>query len=484
MKRLDYDALNRQFALTCTSVDIGKSSQSSQSSLLHGEAADKVIMFRQRYSLIQQRLLRQQMFRKGMMTNRQHHHKQNNKEHSDGTNRYSITPIESLIGRPNKFTCYLLGLITQVEEGQYHLEDLSASIPIYSDDDSFSRVKMASDGIITEGSIVLVQGEIIDGVLHMMEVALPMSETRMDALNVIGYQSSDIFGAIGSVSQHERLLQQELECGLHKESMFVVLSDVNLDLPHVMEKLELLFGGYQYVDPLPVFVFMGNFSSTPFSYTKDAATEMMQQFDELGRLICKFPALAQDARFVFVPGPQDPGAGRILPRPPIPSLFTASLRQKVPHATFASNPCRIRFFTKELVFYRDNIVQKMRRHAIIPLRVNVTVGDDDMTDDDTEEIDLAMHYTKTIIDQAHLCPLPMANNPIYWKNDHPLRLYPIPDAVIAGDSVDQYQKRHQECEVLNPGSFPVDYSFVVYRPVCVNENNEVTSEVEFSRIDH
>jgi len=144
-----------------------------------------------------------------------------------------------------------------------------------------------------------------------------------------------------------------------------------------------------------------------------------------------------------------------------------------------------------------------RRHAIIPPRVTVAQREEhevDITEDvmmgdvdgqdtkqeepEVEEIDMTLHYTKTIIDQAHLCPLPMASNPIYWKYDHPMRLYPIPDAVIAGDSVDQYEHRYQECDVLNPGSFPVDCSFAVYRPVDVNEdNNEVTGKVELSRID-
>lgn len=41
------------------------------------------------------------------------------------------------------------------------------------------------------------------------------------------------------------------------------------------------------------------------------------RFDSLCKLILKFPELASSAKFIFVPGPQDPGAGDTLPRPPV-----------------------------------------------------------------------------------------------------------------------------------------------------------------------
>ena len=81
---------------------------------------------------------------------------------------------------------------------------------------------------------------------------------------------------------------------------------------------------------------------------------------------------------------------------------------------------------------------------------------------------------KTILDQGHLCPLPLTSRPIHWQFDHALRLYPMPDVVILADHTDQYNWRYEDCLVLNPGSFPTDFSFVVYRPS--------TFETEFSRV--
>lgn len=55
---------------------------------------------------------------------------------------------------------------------------------------------------------------------------------------------------------------------------------------------------------------------------------------------------------MFVPGPNDPGLGHVLPQPALPSYFTAELSALLPGAVFATNPCRIRYFSRELVVFR------------------------------------------------------------------------------------------------------------------------------------
>ena len=453
-KRLVYDAPNKQFFLQ---------DEDKEAYALHAGPEAKIEMYRQRFCLIHQRVLRNPMFRKGL-----HKGGGNSK---GGSAAITLTPVESLVGRSSgRFHCYILGMITQTGDnhGQYHLEDLTSSILV-----DLSQCEMVGDGMITEGCIVLVEGEVIDGLLYARKIGHPPSEERDESLEVIGYQSSDIFGAIGSSTQREQLAKQEIEVGL--DSMFVVLSDVHLDQSKVMEKLEILFDGYQNIDPLPIFVFMGNFTSSPLAYAKGGAKQFMGYFEELGNLISRFPVLAKEARFIFIPGPQDPGSAKIFPRPSVPSLFTSSLRNKVTHATFTTNPCRIRFFSKEIVFFRENIVNKMRRHSILQALA--------------DENDMGKHadnFTRTIIDQGHLSPLPMATNPIYWQHDQTMRLYPLPDIVITGDNFTSYQKQYLNCRVANPGSFPTDFNFLVYRPVYIDEENgsqNVSSVVELSSIE-
>ena len=49
-----------------------------------------------------------------------------------------------------------------MEEGKYYLEDHTAQVPL-----NLSQATLLTDGFVTENQIVLVEGEAIDGVLHV-----------------------------------------------------------------------------------------------------------------------------------------------------------------------------------------------------------------------------------------------------------------------------------------------------------------------------
>jgi len=425
----------------------------------------QVEMFAQRYALVQQRILKQDLFRPKLVSATSGG-AGGKASSSDAT--HSLTPVESLLGRTG--VKFLLGMVVQVEEGRYYLEDHTAQVPL-----DLTQASVLTDGFITENSIVLVEGEMVDGILQVHRMGSPIIETRQDALNTIGLQNSDIFNSLSSLSELEKLKEQELEHG--EEGMFVILSDVHLDNPIVMEKLDKLFEGFQDMSPLPVFVFMGNFTSKPLSAARDGTKIMISYYEELANLICKYPAIATDGRFIFVPGPNDPGMSAMMPRPPIPNYFTGALRNKVPHAVFTTNPCRIRYFSKELVFCRQDIVSKLRRNCLLAPR------EDNMNERSGNQR-MIQHAVKSMLDQGHLCPLPMPFNPIYWQYDHSLRLYPLPDAVVVGDRVEQYYETYADCDAMNPGSFPSDFNFVVYRPLCIDESDgTMKSDLEFSQIE-
>ena len=258
--------------------------------------------------------------------------------------------------------------------------------------------------------------------------------------------------------------------------MFVVLSDVYLDSPVVIEKIERMLEGYSGFDPPPIFVFMGNFTSKPLSGAIAGTKAMISYFEDLANVICKFPNVANEGRFIFVPGPNDPCITGVLPRGPIPNFFTSALRSKVKHAIFASNPCRMRFFTKEIVFFRDDLVRKMRRHSLMEPR-------EDGGEGTRGHQQLSRHAIKTVLDQGHLSPLPLSASPIFWQHDHALRLYPFPDALIVGDRVDQYYENYEECDAINPGPFSSGFNFVVYRPIGEIIKSQTKSDVEFSQIE-
>lgn len=123
------------------------------------------------------------------------------------------------------------------------------------------------------------------------------------------------------------------------------------------------------------------------------------------------PRLAQNAQFVLVPGPSDPGAGSALPRPPIPNYFAEFLRQRVPgiNLHLMTNPCRLRLYNQEVVIFREDILRKMQRHSLFPQDTG------DGNQDVNEQI------VKALLSQGHLCPLPLTARPINWQFDGALR---------------------------------------------------------------
>ena len=106
------------------------------------------------------------------------------------------------------------------------------------------------------------------------------------------------------------------------------------------------------------------------------------------------------------------------------------------------------------------------------------VEEEDTDEDETNEWErrpLFRHLAATVVQQAHLSPLPVAQAPVYWQHDHALWLYPAPHMVVLGDRTEQQASaKFEDTELVNPGCFADDGSFAVYRPA--------TREVEFSAV--
>ena len=466
----------------------------------------KVNMLLQRYHLIHQRIIRQDIFQNKMSIN------YSSSDNMLQNEQHKLTPIEGLLGTTDSKT--LLGMIVQIEQNQYYLEDPTGSVPI-----DLSQVQFPStDGFITEYSIVLIEGQMSeDGeMLIVHTIGHPMYESRNDAIEHIGLQNSNIFDTIPNLNELVRLQNEELEHGPF--GMFVLLSDVHLDDLNVLEKLEALFQGFQdFADdenddggdsPLPVFILMGDFASAYPSYSNGGGSGasggqgsnssstsyksfVMNLFDELANIIVKFPKIAQEGRFVLIPSMNDVGLGNTLPRPPLPRYFLKGLQSKVKHVHLASNPCRLRYFSKEIVISRIDVLSKLRKNCILPPRDSYSNMDDEEVMEDMIETrnsmdELIQHSIKTILDQGHLCPVPLRTSPIYWQYDHAMRLYPTPDILILSESTTkQYSEKYEnDVEVMNPGPFYVDHKFLVIKPCDVtDDNDELFVNVEFSKID-
>lgn len=408
---------------------------------LHGNADDKANMLRERWQLLFQRMSRSALFAPPPVN-------------SPDQEYYEITHIEALIGRPG--TKLIFGMLTQMVEGKWFIEDTNSHVEI-----SLENADLTT-GLFVENCMVLAQGELVDEVFYVSTLGLPPPESREETLNT--FPQLEEFGLeMSTDSKKEREARKKRLMDEHAEDMIVILSDVHLDNPQVMTQLHTLFTGYHPSRP-PLFVFCGSFTSRELGYGEEDAKLLQGYFSSLCDLILQFPGLVEESKFMFVPGSHDPvKGGEALPSPSIPDYFTSRLKEKLgERVIMASNPARFTYCNQEVVIFRHDLLHHMRRNCV----VSPSVG---------ETTEVSEHLVRTVIDQAHLCPLPQHKLPVYWCHDHALRLYPIPHALILADSVDQYHWNYEGAECFNPGSFACDSSFVVYWP-------GKAEKVEFSRI--
>lgn len=294
---------------------------------------------------------------------------------------------------------------------------------------------------------------------------------------------ADIFGNGYRPQQLQHYAELESEA---MDAMIIVVSDIQIEKTSVFEKLKQLFLGFEDTGISPLFVLMGNFV-TKSALVSNGREAVEAAFKLLADAISSAPRISQEAKFVIIPGNRDPGLNTVLPRRAIPDLFTAELRKRVAHINFTSNPSRIRFFTQEIVFFREDLLRKLQRHTVTRERIAKTSQPQtfnlkDVTNSLNQEsdqtsptaADVTEQLVLSILDQAHLWPMPAHVKPIFWDLDYTLRLCPLPHLLVLGDQVDQFSYDYCGCKVVNPGSFSSDYSFIVYRPA--------TKSVEFSRI--
>ncbi|ONK80521.1 uncharacterized protein A4U43_C01F18770 [Asparagus officinalis] len=225
----------------------------------------------------------------------------------------------------------------------------------------------------------------------------------------------DFFGG-GILSTEETLRLSSLEKKAMND-MFVILSDVWVDNNETMEKLAFVLDDYESVEVVPsLFVLMGNFCSHPCNLSFHSFSCLRMQFGKLGEMIESHPRIKEHSRFLFIPGPDDAGPSKALPRCALPKYLTDELQKHVPNAICSSNPCRVKFYTQEIVFFRQHLLYRMTRSSLIP----------PLTEETSDPFE---HLVATITYQSHLCPLPLTVQPIIWNYDHCLRLYPTPHTV-------------------------------------------------------
>ncbi|XP_046995901.1 DNA polymerase epsilon subunit 2 isoform X1 [Schistocerca americana] len=392
---------------------------------LFDSAEEKAQLFRYRYILLHQRTARHELFTPSAVG-------------SNETQKFTLRPVDYFLSSSRKVDdAVVMGLLTQLKEGKYYLEDTTGTLQL-----DLSETRYHT-GLHVEGCFVLAEGWYEDRVFHVNGMGFPPPESSRISRDYFGNMNTFGGPSSKSLKLSKKLLKIEEE---NEDATIVFIADVWLDNVKVLEKLSTLFQGYSECPPV-AFVLMGNFLSS--QHGSAHAYLLKEKFKILGDLIVQFPKLTANSKFIFIPGPVDPAFASILPRPPLPTFVTEELKKKLPSAIFSTSPCRIQYCTQEIVVIREDLVTKMCRNTIyFP-----TSGD------------IPQHFAKTIISQAHLAPLPLAVCPVYWGFDYGMQLYPLPDLIVTADQFNAFTTSYSGCQVINPSSFPrSNYSFKVYLP--------------------
>lgn len=367
----------------------------------------KTALFRDRYNLVYQRLLRNEAFQSSLGSAGVPS-LQRSSSHMASQQSYKLTPIANLLGRSGT-SHLLLGLLAISPTGDLSLVDLSGTVAL---DLSHARMIPEDGAWFAPGMIVLVDGiyeeeEMVRGSAlggntgvggaiggHFVGVSIcgPPCERRDISLGTSkrhgstdlsssgGFGWVDFLGIGSERAQGARMRRIQDKClrgdpeGVEMATRVkvAVMSEINLDNMKTLDALRKVFSTYNdlAISERPqTFVLMGNFVQRAIinGGGRAGSIEYKEYFDSLAVVLSDFPALLQHSTFVFVPGDSDPwasafstGAASTIPRQPIPELFTSRIRrafatanseldgsndsERSGEAVWTSNPARLCWF--------------------------------------------------------------------------------------------------------------------------------------------
>lgn len=387
-------------------------------------ASHKTSVFRNRYHVIHQRLLRNESFQTSSVTLSRNRTLQRSLSNQQSL---KITPIANLLGRHGS-NHMLLGQLNILPTGDLAISDLTGTIAL----DLSQAVAIPDDSAwFCPGMMVLVDGVYeeeeesvgkglsgssgvggtLGGRFQGFFIGQPPCEKRRSTLGISGLDGTDHdqtigggFGwidflgvgserAVGSKMRRleRRLLPPTPDQDMPSRNRVVLIGEINLDQPRALQALRKILSLYaaepEGTSPL-TFVLAGNFTQHAVMARggSGGSIEYKEYFDALASTFSDFPTLLQSSTFVFVPGDNDgwvssftAGASVPLPRKPVPEMFTSRIRRAFAAANaeagntgiqgsaiWTSNPSRVSLFgpNHELVLFRDDISARLRRTSV------------------------------------------------------------------------------------------------------------------------
>lgn len=339
------------------------------------DPSHKTQLFRNRYNLIHQRLLRNESFQTPTVaTSRAPSLQRSSSTMVTTQQAYKLTPIANLLGRTGS-SHVLLGLLTIAPTGTLAISDLTGSISL---DLQHARPIPENGAWFAPGMIVIVDGIFeeegstssnlggvggvggtIGGKFIGLSIGGPPCERRDVTLGIGGAGGEGDLSAGGGFGWVDFLgvgseratgpTMRKLEKSMVGRSdvtnaasgrnKIIVIGEVNLDSPKVVQALRKVLGVYAAgpEEDLPMtVVLVGNFVqyAVMAGGGSGGSIEYKEYFDSLASALSEYPSVLQAATFVFVPGDNDPwasafsaGGATALPRQGIPELFTSRIKK-------------------------------------------------------------------------------------------------------------------------------------------------------------
>ncbi|KAL9099283.1 MAG: hypothetical protein Q9163_005200 [Psora crenata] len=350
--------------------------EAAGSSALIAGSCQKTQLFRQRYHLIHQRLLRNESFQTSAIARKNKGASQYPSSSTTTSQQpYKLTPIANLLGRGGS-SHMLLGMLSISPSGLLTLNDLTGSIIL---DIQYARPS-PEDGVwFTPGMIVVVDGQYEDeeskagssldgntgvggsvgGIFLAFGMTGPPCEKRETTVGFCdevkdgthaagaGFGWVDFLG-VGSERAAGKLMRsletQVLKIGNAETSVdgrgrIIILGEVNLDSTKTLQALRKVLAIYaaEPADQTPMtVVLMGNFVryAAMAGGGSGGSIEYKEYFDALACALSDYPTMLQNTTFVFVPGDNDPwasafsaGAAAAIPKSTVPDVFTSRIRR-------------------------------------------------------------------------------------------------------------------------------------------------------------
>jgi len=103
---------------------------------------------------------------------------------SDTKKKFQLRPVEFLIGSSTKVEgVVVLGMISQMKEGKYFLEDMSGNVELDLSEATFHT------GLYAENCFILAEGNFDGGIFYIKTLGLPPPETA--SVTRLVFESSD-----------------------------------------------------------------------------------------------------------------------------------------------------------------------------------------------------------------------------------------------------------------------------------------------------